>query len=232
MAQPGGSRQRKPIKVTMADDPVETPQSNSKPWVIVLFLVAAFAGVAAAIALKDDDEDKPPPAEDTTLAIGDPVRFLRLQDDEWEPWDVPLEKGPKAIVIWFWSSKCPCVKDSEPRVKELLTRYEKRGVALLAIDSDPNDAPDSIKALQKELKSEYDVYRDRKGQTARMLGIKRSASVAILDEEHRLRYRGPMNDHPAAPTRSYAFAALDAILAGAQVNPTEVEGYGMFYPQR
>src|SRR5215472_4855264 len=44
----------------------------------------------------------------------------------------------KAVVVDFWSSRCPVSQKYEPVLKKLATDYTGKGVAFLAIDSNYN----------------------------------------------------------------------------------------------
>ena len=218
-----------PTKITMAGERAEEPLPGRRTWLGLLVLVLVVAGVVVAfVASRGDKEEQT--KEIKPAAIGDQIRSFQLIDGA----DIPFEElavgHQKATVVWFWSTQCPCVRDSEARIRELLERYGKRGVHLIVVDSDRRDTAEAILAYRQSKESPYEVYRDQKKATARKLGVTRAGMVAILDNRGVLRYRGPMDDHPAAPKVSYAYMALDAILSGAKVNPSDVEGYGLVYP--
>ena len=167
---------------------------------------------------------------DGTLAIGDEVTTMRLTDDGGKRVSRELGTEPAATVIWFWSSKCACVRDCEERILALLERYKGKNVEFIAIDSNPSDSRAMIEALRKKLGSPYPVLRDSNGWTVRHVGVTASASVAVLDGDRRLRFRGAIDDDRYRPTVSYVHRAVDAILAGQQFKPTTATPYGCLYP--
>ncbi len=171
------------------------------------------------------------PATVHTLAIGDAVRSTWIEGSGGRATERPLARGPAATVIWFSSCSCKCVAECEDRIHALLARYEGKNVRFLAINSNPHDTREDIAEFRARLRSPYEIDRDVNGFTMRTLGIRASASVAVLDGEGRLRYRGAIDDDLSAPTKSYVHAAVDAVLSGSPVEPTEVTSYGCMYPR-
>ncbi len=170
------------------------------------------------------------PATVTTLAIGDPVPTYWVEDADGGPTERTPDAEAAATVIWFSSCTCRCVADCEQRIRDLLARYEGKDVRFVSIDSNPHDTAADIVELRKRLGSPYAIDRDVNGLTMRLLGIKASASVAVLDREGRLRYRGAIDDDRYEPQVSYVHGAVDAILAGSDVDPVEETSYGCLYP--
>jgi len=166
----------------------------------------------------------------TAVALGERAESVRILDEAGVPRFRALESGRKATVIWFWSVKCACVRDCESRIRTLLDRYKGLNVAFIAIDGNPDDTREEIEALRRKLGSTYEVLRDDDGATVRQFGIKASASVAVLDGDLRLRFRGAIDDDRYNPTVSFVHRAVDAILARKEFKPTHARPYGCLYP--
>jgi hypothetical protein len=199
-------------------------------------VLAVFAAAAAAVACGPS----PPPLADPrgglpatvrTVAIGDPVASVWVEGPDGRPEERALDAGPAATVIWFSSCTCKCVAQCEERIRALIARYESKGLRFLAIDSNPFDTREDIADLRARIGAPYAIERDVNGFTMRTLGIRASASVAVLDGRQRLRYRGAIDDDLDRPTTSYVHRAVDAILAGVEFEPVEVVSYGCVYPK-
>ncbi len=190
-------------------------------WILV------FLAVPAAIVipryLDFDPEVSEPPSG--TIEIGTLPQGFFLDDGRR---DVP--KDGKVTVIWFWSAKCKCVSDCEGRIRKLLARFPDTRMRFLAIDSNPDDTREEIEALRRELAAPYEVWRDDAGITARHLGVDASASVAVLDGEGRLRFRGAIDDDLYEPTVSYVEETVAALLAGRDPARTTAPSYGCLWP--
>ncbi|MDJ0523588.1 MAG: hypothetical protein QNJ90_16075 [Planctomycetota bacterium] len=164
-----------------------------------------------------------------TLPLGGRASHLYVLDEREHPVLHPLPNDGKPIVVWFWSVRCGCVRDCEERIVTLLEDYGDR-IHFFAVDSNPDDSAADIHDKRMSMGSPYDVERDVFGTTSRVLGVDASASVAVLDGEHRVRFRGAIDDDLYEPTVSYVHGALDAIFAGKPVVPETAKTYGCRYP--
>ena len=166
----------------------------------------------------------------TTLALGERLDAIHYVDDAGASRTRAIDAADAATVIWFWSVKCACVRDCEERIIKLLERYKGKGVRFVAVDSNPGDSRAEIEKLREQLGSPYAVLRDDNGRTMTRTGVNASASVAVLDGEGKLRFRGAIDDDRYRPTLSYVHRAVDAILAGETFEPTTATPYGCLYP--
>lgn len=72
-----------------------------------------------------------------TLKIGDPAQDFRLPGVDGKDYGLEDFSDRKVVVVMFSCNHCPTVKAYEGRFIELQHKYEKKGVALIAIN--PND---------------------------------------------------------------------------------------------
>jgi hypothetical protein len=196
---------------------------------VVAVLVAALAlGAGAVIGLWT-----PPPLvqpEGEVVPIGAPVGTLELSELDGRPFQVSGHAAYSATVVWFWSVLCPCVAQCEERIRTLEKAYAARNVRLIVAHPVDGDSAEQIEALRRKLGSTYVVRRDPGGRLARRLGITSSASVAVIDEAGRLRFRGALDDDLTTPSVSYVNQALDALLEKRPVPLAEAPPYGCIYP--
>lgn len=203
----------------------------SAPRIAAVLLALAAAAAVAAGCGPGTPAPAQLPATVHTVAVGDEVASIWIQGADGGPVERRLERGPAATVIWFSSCTCKCVAQCEERIQAMLARYRGKDVRFLSVNSNPFDTPEDIAEFRAHIGAPYEVDRDVNGFTMRTLGIRASASVAVLDGANRLRYRGAIDDDLDKPTTSYVHRAVDAILAGAPVEPTEVVSYGCMYPK-
>lgn len=196
-----------------------------------IVLAVVFLAVPAAILIPryfEEDEGTATPTD--SVPIGAVPEGLFLLDDEGALRVRPTPRDGKVTVIWFWSAKCKCVSDCEERIRRLLARFPASKMRFLAIDSNPDDTVEEIADLRRKLNAPYEVHRDDHGATARHLGIEASASVAVLDGEGRLRFRGAIDDDLYEPTVSYVEETVSALITGEVPKRTEAPSYGCLYP--
>jgi len=135
------------------------------------------------------------------------------------------------LVIVFTCNHCPIAQMYEQRISQLAADYNKRGVAVVAIqpnapealrvdELDCSDISDSleemkIRAEYKHLSYPY-LYDGETQQTARAYGPQATPHVFIFDRERRLKYEGRMDDnYRLERVKSQdARAAIEAVLAG------------------
>jgi peroxiredoxin len=204
-----------------------------RPDPFILAALIAGSGWAVWSQLKQDPAPAVAPVQ--ALAIGEAYEDFALKDPTGELHAVSKWKGRVATVLYFWSIDCPCVDRVELRMRDLIERYEPRGVSFVAIDSHPDDAP---KAAMEKLgklyiespKPQYRLLLDPTGKVARAVGGRTSTDIVVLDADWKVRYRGAIDDDLMKPTKPYLSVALDALLAGRSPEVTETTPYGCPYP--
>src|SRR5271155_4072185 len=101
----------------------------------------------APLAANDVETKKSPEA-----AVGRQITGFELHDylgavhklDEWS--------DKKAIVVVFLGTECPVARLAGPRLAELASRYEDKGVAFVGIDSNAQDSLAEIGHFAREHK--------------------------------------------------------------------------------
>jgi Redoxin len=106
-------------------------------------------------------------------------------------------------------------------------------VRFLAITSNdaeryPADAPERMAQFVRDHDWPIPYAYDASQEVARALGAERTPHVFVLDGEQRLAYRGAPDADHQDPSQNAAWlrAALDAVLAGRQVERAETPARG------
>lgn len=143
----------------------------------------------------------------------------------------PREGMPTAVV--FTCNHCPYALAWHDRLLEVAADYRGR-VDMLLIN--PNDAEryprDSVEAMRARVEAEGPwpaaYLHDSSQEVARDYGAKTTPDVFVLDGEGVLRYRGAPDADQGDPAQGAAWlrAALDAVLAGREPDPSETEPVG------
>jgi peroxiredoxin len=136
-------------------------------------------------------------------------------------------------VVVFTCNHCPYALAWHERIAQAARDYAAQGVRFLAIN--PNDAEryprDSLEAMRRRVAHEewpMPYLRDESQEVARAYGAKTTPDVFVLDGEGQLRYRGAPDSDYDDPSENAAWLrqALDAILDGAEPQPTETQPVG------
>ena len=144
-----------------------------------------------------------------------------------------------AVLVMFICNHCPFVKHVRDELARLGRDYQKKGVAVVAINSNdvanyPDDSPDKMKAEAKQAGYTFPYLFDDSQAMARAYGAACTPDFFLYDKNRRLVYRGQLDDsRPVSPpamgtpvTGKDLRAALDAVLAGKPVSANQVPSMG------
>ncbi|OYT73857.1 MAG: thioredoxin family protein [Chloracidobacterium sp. CP2_5A] len=128
-----------------------------------------------------------------------------------------------ALLVMFICRHCPYVKHIETELARLANEYVAKGVGVIAISSNdaaayPDDAPDSLKAMARELGFQFPYAYDETQEVAKAFQAACTPDFFVYDRERKLVYRGQMDDSRPGNGRPVTGddlrRALDAALAG------------------
>jgi peroxiredoxin len=159
--------------------------------------------------------------------IGDKIDQLTFKDIRYLPRSLNDFPKKKAIVLVFTNTTCPVAQRYVPTLKELDKEYREKGVQFLAVNVGAEDSIVMMAAQALKYDMEIPAVKDFDANCAQALGVERTPETVVLDEARVLRYRGRINDQyrlggvKAEPTRQDLKEALDAVLAGREVEVTE-----------
>lgn len=144
-------------------------------------------------------------------------------------------KSPKATVVMFICNHCPFVKHVDEGLVALAKDYQAKGVSFIAISSNdvenyPQDAPDLMKVEAEKVGYPFPYLYDETQEVAKAYDAACTPDFYIFDDALKCVYRGqldgsrPGNDVPV--TGRDIRIALDDLLAGREVNPTQLPSLG------
>lgn len=149
----------------------------------------------------------------------------------------------KVLVVIFTCDHCPTAQYYEERIKQLVTDYQTKGVAVVAImPNDPKairldelgwtDLSDSfpemkIRARDRHFNFPY-LYDGDAEAVARAYGPAATPHAFVFDQERKLRYAGAIDDSERVQNvqRHYVRDAIDALLAGGEPAVTKTKVIG------
>lgn len=136
------------------------------------------------------------------------------------------------IVVAFLGTECPLAKLYGSRLAELADEFESRGVAFLGINANRQDALTEIAAYGRRYSIRFPLLKDTKATVAEAFGASRTPEVFLLDQSRQIRYQGRIDDQygvgysRSAPEREELREAIEAVLAGKQVELVRTEAVG------
>jgi hypothetical protein len=183
-------------------------------------LSLALAGAAAA-------------GETKAVALGDKVPAgEQLRDVRGGRRPLTAFAGHKAVVLAFVGAECPVSNLYLPGLIELEKQYGSKDVIFLAVyPNEPEDA-DQVSGHAADRDVPFLVVKDYGQKLADAIGVTRVPTVAVLDGELKLKYRGRVDDQygvaakrPKA-TRADLAEALTEVVAGKAVTTPETDADG------
>lgn len=136
----------------------------------------------------------------------------------------------KAVVVVFTCNTCPVAVAYEDRLIQLANDYTDKGVALVAINVN-NDEANKLPAMKDRATERgftFAYLYDPSQQIARDYGAAVTPHAFLLDGQRRIVYRGAIDDNQdsSAVTEQYLRTAIDATLAGQQPSVTDIKPFG------
>jgi peroxiredoxin len=143
-------------------------------------------------------------------------------------------KDRKAVAVIFVGTECPLVNLYLPRLAELQRDLGPRGLQVLAVNSNSQDAPEAAARHARERKLPFPVLLDPNQKVADLFGATRTPEAFLLDAAGTVVYRGRIDDRytvggdRGAPTRHDLREAIDEVLAGKPVSVARTPVAGCF----
>lgn len=127
-------------------------------------------------------------------------------------------KDAKAVVVVFTCNHCPVAKGYESRLLAFAKKYAERGVQVVAINVNRNDADglEKMKVRAKESGFTFPYLFDETQKSARAYGAVGTPHFFLLDKERRIAYMGAFDDNLNAEKveKHYLIDAVEAVLDG------------------
>ena len=178
-----------------------------------------------------------------TLPLGTNAPDFNLPGVDGKNWSLKDFADAKILVVVFTCDHCPTAQYYEERIKQVVTDYKAKGVAVVAIM--PND-PKSVRLDElgwTDLSNSFDEMkiraRDRQfnfpylydGDTesvAHVYGPVATPHVFVFDAARKLRYVGAIDNSERIQhvTKNYLRDALDALLDGKEPPVTQTKSVG------
>ena len=157
------------------------------------------------------------------LALGTKAPDFRLPAPDGKLHSSHDFDGAPVLLVAFICNHCPYVQHIQSSFTAFAAKYQQRGVAIVAINSnDSQTHPDDRPAMMAETAMlagyTFPYLYDETQEVARAYQAACTPDFFLFDHDRRLVYRGqyddsrPGNDRPV--TGADLSAALDALLAG------------------
>jgi peroxiredoxin len=171
----------------------------------------------------------------TMLPLGTAAPAFGLPDTKGNTVSISDFGDAPALLVVFMCNHCPYVKHIRESFVELVKEYQARGVAVVGINSNdvekyPDDSPELMAWDAQTHGYTFPYLIDESQEVARAYRAACTPDFFLFDGKRRLVYRGQMDSsrpgNDKALTGEDLRAALDAVLAGEEVNPRQKPSMG------
>jgi len=143
--------------------------------------------------------------------------------------------GKQGLVVIFLCRHCPFVKHVQGELAKLGRDYQDADLGIVAISANdaanyPDDAPEKLKEMAKELGLTFPLGYDESQETAKAYTAACTPDFFVFDRDRKLVYRGqfddsrPGNDKPV--TGKDLRSAIDAVLAQSPISEEQKPSIG------
>ncbi|HUK92384.1 MAG TPA: thioredoxin family protein [Blastocatellia bacterium] len=144
-------------------------------------------------------------------------------------------EGKKALAVTFICRHCPFVKHVQHELARLGKDYLDKDVAIVAISSNdadnyPDDSPDSLREMARELGFTFPLCYDQTQATAKDYSAACTPDFFVFNGARELVYRGQLDDsrpgNKLPVTGKDLRAAIDAVLSDLPVAENQKASIG------
>lgn len=173
------------------------------------------------------------------LTIGDIAPNFKLKNIDGKEYaleDIKDANGndAKGYIVTFTCNTCPVAKMYEQRIIDLHNKMSPLGYPVVAIQpNDPEVKPgDNFAAMQQRAEDKaypFAYLLDEGQEIFPQYGASRTPEIYLLDETHKLRYHGAIDDNSGdaeAVTVNYVEKAVTALQNGQDPNPSDIKAVG------
>ena len=171
----------------------------------------------------------------TMLPLGTKAPDFRLPDTSGKTISLADFKAAPALVVVFMCNHCPYVKHMREGLAKLARDYQPKSVAMVGISSNdvanyPDDSPTKMAAEAKSAGYVFSYLYDESQEVAKAYKAACTPDFYVFDKDQRLVYRGQLDDsrpgNGMPVTGKDVRSALDSVLAGKSVSPTQKPSIG------
>lgn len=169
------------------------------------------------------------------LPLGTRAPAFRLPDTDGTIVTSHNLKNAKALLVAFICNHCPYVKHIQKELARLAAEYQKRGVAVVAINSNdtgshPEDGPEEMKKEKQRLGYPFPYLFDESQEVAKLFQAACTPDFYLFNESRELVYRGQLDDsRPGSSipvTGKDLRSAIDNLLEGRKISEYQKASVG------
>lgn len=181
--------------------------------------------------------------EPKTLEIGQTAPSFNLKGTDGKMYSLNSFSKAKVLIVVFGANHCPTAQAYEDRLISITNDYKSRGVEMVMISSNSNQAVSLSELGYSDLGDTYEEmiirYKDKKynfpylydggdQKTALAYGPVATPHTFVFDSERKLQYEGHIDqfEKPGAANGEVLRNAIDAVIANKKPDPATTKVFG------
>lgn len=171
----------------------------------------------------------------TMMALGTEAPDFSLPDPSGTMWSRHDFQDRPGLLVMFICNHCPYVQHVRRELALLTQRWQDRGLGVVGVQSNdwdayPDDSPERMAQESRTVGYTFPYLVDESQEVACAYGAACTPDFFLFDGDHRLVYRGqlddsrPRNDVPV--TGADLKAAVDALLDGRSLDQDQLPSMG------
>lgn len=165
--------------------------------------------------------------------LGSKVADFTIRDLKGNPVQFSSVKG-NITVVMFIATKCPVSNAYNERMSALYNDYSGKGVRFVFVNANNTEPAKEVEEHARTHNFAFPVYKDPDSAVADRFGAQVTPEAFVVDGAGVIRYHGYIDDsqNTSRISRQSLRAALDALLAGQQVQTAETKAFGCTIKRR
>lgn len=182
-------------------------------------------------------------ADPVTLGIDKAAPDFNLKGTDGKQYSLQSFSKAKVLVIIFSANHCPTAQAYEDRIKDIAHEYKEKGVQVVLISSNDNqalnlselgytDLGDTYEEMKIRYKDQYFnfpyLYDGDNQKTALAYGPVATPHAFVFDSNRKLKYEGriDISEKPGTAHGEDLRTAISSVLEGKPVSPATTKVFG------
>jgi hypothetical protein len=171
--------------------------------------------------------------------VGNPAPAFTLKNTKGAEVSLADYKGKVVVLEWI-NYECPFVKKhyASGNMAKLQEKYADQGVVWLSVNSAAPGRQGNMPAADLQARADKEgskassILLDEDGKVGKAYGATNTPHLFVINKDGVLAYAGAIDDKPTtdqadiAAASNFLATALDAVLAGKQVEKAKTKAYG------
>jgi peroxiredoxin len=132
---------------------------------------------------------------------------------------VLIKEAPKATVVVFLSSRCPCSASHHTVLNQLFQKFKDQGVKFVGVHSNANEEFDEAREFFSAAKFSFPILNDPRSEIANQLEAFKTPHVFLINPRLEILFQGGVDNSKVAEkaTQHFLREALEALVAGQPI---------------